>query len=88
MCKFCEINAKIDTTIGDYNLTLSLDEENLELLKIRLKIGGMGLTRPIKISYCPFCGENLKEFYCRECSNYNIGDGVEDITECHECRWK
>lgn len=29
---------------------------------------------------------NGKYINCEDCSNYNIGDGVEDITICGNCR--
>ena len=31
--------------------------------------------------------EKLKESHCNECSNYNIGDGIDDITECNDCKF-
>lgn len=27
-------------------------------------------------------------FKCEECYNYNIGDGVDDISKCNDCKWK
>lgn len=25
--------------------------------------------------------------HCKECSNYNIGDGYDDISKCYECSY-
>lgn len=63
MCDFCNGEDKIDTTIGDYGLIIRLDEEHNEIMKVRLEYdtacGHIGLTRPIKIRYCPFCSRKL-----------------------------
>lgn len=59
MCDFCNGNTKIDTTIAEYGLILRIDEERKDIIKIRLEQGSIGMTRPIKISYCPFCGRSL-----------------------------
>ena len=83
MCKFCEENKKLMTSIDDEDLSLILDEENRNILKIRIAyLSGMAVTKPIKIYYCPFCGKDLKELNCRICINYNLGDGVDDISYC------
>ena len=86
MCKFCENNFKIKTTIGDKELHIYLDEDINKKLNIRLPfpLGG-GITRPIFINYCPFCGEDLQELSCESCINYNIGDGIDDISYCKGC---
>lgn len=56
-CRFCsEESEKIKTTIGDHVLQLKLEKE---VLNIRIERGSFGMTRPILISYCPFCGEKL-----------------------------
>ena len=77
------------TSIGDEDLSLILDEENRNILKIRIAyLSGMAVTKPIKIYYCPFCGKDLKELNCRICINYNLGDGVYDISYCEGCKFK
>lgn len=89
MCKFCEENKKLMTSIDDEDLSLILDEENRNILKIRIAyLSGMAVTKPIKIYYCPFCGKDLKELNCRICINYNLGDGVDDISYCEGCTFK
>lgn len=25
-------------------------------------------------------------FKCKDCYNYNIGDGIDDITKCYSCK--
>lgn len=60
MCDFCNGKIKIDTTIGDHDLKISLDEENKRIMNVRLEKGSVGMTRPIVIYFCPICGENLK----------------------------
>lgn len=65
MCSFCEneeeiskeldINEKMETC-----LSLSIDEES-KLLKVRLGLGGLGYTLPIKANYCMFCGNKINE---------------------------
>jgi hypothetical protein len=59
MCEFCEGDFKIETTIGEEDLKISLDEENKCLLKVRLENGGYNITRPILINYCFYCGKKL-----------------------------
>ena len=89
MCKFCEENKKLITSIGGEDLSLILDEENRNILKIRIAyLSRMAVTKPIKIYYCPFCGKDLKELNCRICINYNLGDGVDDISYCEGCKFK
>jgi hypothetical protein len=60
MCKFCEDKQKIETTIGDNKLIIKLDEEYSDVLNIRIPFSGGGMTRPIVIWYCPFCGKKLQ----------------------------
>ena len=69
MCKFCKGNKKIETTIDDRDLAVHLDEESKKILNIRLPytLSG-GITRPIIINFCPFCGNDL-------------GDGIDDISQ-------
>jgi len=59
LCDFCERVTNINTTIGDLFLKLSLDDEYNNILKIIIDHGGMGITRPIKIYYCFYCGKKL-----------------------------
>ena len=89
MSRFCEDNKKIKTTIGDKELIIFLEEENKKILKIRLPhpLGG-GITKPIKINYCPWCGKDLGELNCESCANYNIGDGIDDISQCEGCKFR
>ena len=64
MCSFCDRKRSINTSIGDFPLKLSFDEDNNNFLKIRIEQGSLGITRPIRINYCPFCGEKIiKEEY-------------------------
>lgn len=28
-----------------------------------------------------------EEFNCKQCSNYNIDDGIDDIRECQDCNY-
>lgn len=88
MCKFCEENFKIETTIGDKDLLIYLDVDNKKVLNIRLpfQVGG-GVTKPIIVQHCPFCGNDLRELNCKECANYNVGDGVDDISKCEGCEY-
>ena len=61
MCKFCEENFKIKTTIADRDLVIYLNEDNKKVLNIRLPFQEVGgVTRPLIIQYCPFCGNDLK----------------------------
>lgn len=41
-----------------------------------------------KIHFCPYCGELLYEVNCLDCTNYNIGDGIDDIAHCHGCQFE
>ena len=59
LCDFCERATDINTTIGDFYLKLSLDDEYNDILKIRIDHGSIGRTRPIKINYCFYCGKKL-----------------------------
>lgn len=61
MCKFCDENYVIETTVGNKKLTLHLKEDSKEILDIRLS-SGIGLTKPVQINFCPFCGKRLKMF--------------------------
>lgn len=62
MCKFCEENYEIDTMVGERQVIIKLDEEQKEFVKIRLPFaGGGGITKPMQINYCPFCGKSLRE---------------------------
>ena len=52
MCSFCEKERSINTSIGEFFLKLSLDDECNNILKIRVESGSVGRTRPIKINFC------------------------------------
>lgn len=41
-----------------------------------------------KLNLCPFCGKDLQEINCGNCFNYNIGDGVDDLSLCNNCEFK
>lgn len=41
-----------------------------------------------RINYCPMCGRDLTKENCEECYNYNIGDGIDDISKCEGCKYK
>lgn len=60
-CSFCKREISINTTIGEFFLKLSLDDEYGNILKIRVEQGSVGRTRPIKINYCFMCGKDLLE---------------------------
>ena len=61
MCDFCESSRSINTTIAEFPLRLSIVGSKYgDILKIRVEHGGAGMTRPIKIYYCPICGKDLK----------------------------
>jgi len=59
MCEFCEGRVNVDTTVGDYELKMYLNEDCKELLNVRISQGSIGMIRPILIKFCPFCGEKL-----------------------------
>lgn len=59
-CKFCsEESETIKTTIGDHDLHLRLGEYK-SILNVRIERGSVGITRPIAINYCPYCGRQLR----------------------------
>lgn len=65
MCKFCEDNFKIETTIDDRNLSLYLDNNNKKILNIKISFDKTGgTTKPVSIEYCPFCAKDLEELNC------------------------
>ena len=88
MCKFCEDNKTIDTTIDSNEMKIFLDTENKRILNIRIGSSSCGVTKPILINTCPFCGQDLQELNCLDCYNYTIGDGIDDISECKGCIYK
>lgn len=89
MCKFCKDNNNIETTLGDNKAFIFIDEEDRRMLNIRIEyLPGLATTRPIKINFCPFCGNDLGELNCEECANYNLGDGIDDISYCEDCKYK
>jgi len=59
LCDFCERVTNINTSIGEFHLKLSIDDEYNDILKIRVENGSVGRTRPIKIYYCFYCGKKL-----------------------------
>lgn len=58
-CSFCEAKRSINTTVGEFILKLSMDNEHNNYLKIRVEQGGIGRTRPVRIMFCPMCGKGL-----------------------------
>jgi len=61
MCRFCEGNEVLETTIGDYGLTLHLDEETQCILNVRIVDGNIGISKPIVINNCLYCGKKLRQ---------------------------
>lgn len=63
MCDFCEsketISKQPDLREGKHTgLSLRIDEES-QLLKVRLELGSIGYTLPVKVSFCMFCGDKF-----------------------------
>lgn len=63
MCDFCEgkeiISKQPELQEGKHTeLSLRIDEES-KFLKVRLELGSIGYTLPIKVSFCMFCGDKL-----------------------------
>lgn len=59
MCLFCQEHRIQDFNLGPLPAKLWLDEEEPTLLKLRLPVEGVWVTKPIHIQYCPLCGANL-----------------------------
>jgi hypothetical protein len=63
MCDFCESKEtilrkpKIHET-KHTAISLQIDDET-KFLKVRLELGSVGYTLPIKINYCMFCGNKI-----------------------------
>lgn len=63
MCAFCQSEERIvkepelfkNTHTG---LSLVMDEES-NFLFVRMEVGAIGYTLPIKVNYCMFCGEKI-----------------------------
>ena len=87
MCKFCDDEFQIETDLDNEKLSIYLDSDNKMFLKIRVSNPAGNIIKPIKIKYCPFCGEYLKDKNCYRCYNYNIGDGIDDIRNCVVCKY-
>jgi hypothetical protein len=63
LCSFCESKEEISKEPKIYErrhtaVSLRVDEES-KLLKLRLELGSIGYTIPIKVNYCMFCGEKI-----------------------------
>ena len=33
------------------------------------------------------CKKEYEEKHCYECANYNIGDGIDNISKCYKCEF-
>jgi hypothetical protein len=66
MCVICEDKEIISRTIElseDKEMTTSVrfDGEQEDILKVRVQLGSLGYTLPIKANYCFICGRNLRK---------------------------
>lgn len=78
--------------IGRTALEQTIAEMYYELTGADIEIAYAVLSKFTAIELIEAYGLVYNEYYneqhinCKDCSNYNIGDGIEDITICGNCR--
>ena len=88
MCKFCVDDFEIETSIGGDDIIIKLDPEYKDTLKIIMPYGHGNSTSPIKIKYCPFCGDKLFKEKCAACNGsgwYDRCDEDGNSIKCSSC---
>ncbi|PLS18963.1 hypothetical protein CVD28_00755 [Bacillus sp. M6-12] len=66
MCAICENKDIISRTIElsenrEMTTSVRFDGEQEDILKVRVQLGSLGYTLPIKANYCFICGKDLRK---------------------------
>ena len=80
----------MEISIEKINEVIEKEMSYARAINMPLMVAGMGQIKMLLNTVnteLAVKAEELKESHCKGCSNYNIGDGIDDINECDNCRF-